>query len=284
MNPSLAPSMGDSTPISPAELHLMYILLDSNLPTGGFVSSSGLESFAKHGLLSASGVSGGWSSKPVGTTSGLPAHGIPAGMSANSSASAVAAPSPSRPPTIPERLVWFSEDAVRNYARSTAGVVADAWRSLDRLGGGAGPSWKGKAGADATLVDKTSAGDPTLKDAVDAVVQAMKTLDAYYESLTLNHVVKRSSMAQGIALLTLLAKGFSEPGYMAASSQEDVRESTEAVEDAASIKEAKRLVLERFRKAIRKGEAAGHLPVCWGLLASASGLSLGMCMRGKGHM
>jgi urease accessory protein len=37
--------------ISPEELHLLYILLDSNLPTGGFVSSSGLESYVKHGFL-----------------------------------------------------------------------------------------------------------------------------------------------------------------------------------------------------------------------------------------
>jgi len=33
------------------ETYLLLLLSDSNLPTGGFVASSGLESFYAHGLL-----------------------------------------------------------------------------------------------------------------------------------------------------------------------------------------------------------------------------------------
>lgn len=36
-----------------AETYILLVLADSNLPTGSFVASSGLESFEKHGFLRA---------------------------------------------------------------------------------------------------------------------------------------------------------------------------------------------------------------------------------------
>ena len=62
--------------------------------------------------------------------------------------------------------------------------------------------------------------------------------------------------------VTLLAKGFSVPPWMDGQTND---------EDAAG----KRELVDDFRKAIRRGEVAGHLPICWGLLANASGLALG---------
>jgi urease accessory protein len=201
------------SPISPAELHLLFVLLDSSLPTGGFVSSSGLESYAKHGFLSTRSPAAGG-----GTTQ--------------------------------RRLVKYAEEAVENYAMGTVGFVGDAWRCLEGFG-------KGK-GKECDL-------DETLKMVI--------RLDDGYEAMTLNHVTRRSSTAQGIAMLTLLAKGFSLPGYMDAEGAEDGEEIAGIPPNVSS--RSKRELVDMFRKAIRSGQTAGHLPVCWGLLANASGLALG---------
>jgi urease accessory protein UreF len=174
------------------ERHLLYILLDSNLPTGGFVASSGLESYSKHGFLSSS--------------------------------------STSQHLTPQEAVVRFAERSVTNYASSTLGFVRDAWAGLE----------KGR-------------------------IEELIRLDEMYEAMTLNHVTRRSSTAQGVALLTLLTKGFSVPtmpNLDIGSRQED------------SMLKYK-TTINTFKLRIRRGEAHGHLPVCWGLLTRAMGLSLG---------
>jgi urease accessory protein len=103
---------------------------------------------------------------------------------------------------------------------------------------------------------------------MEQVLDEVKQLDDLYEAMTLNHVTRRSSTAQGIALLTLLAKGFSVPSHM-----DDALQDGELADSLYSVR--KRQLVNRFRKAIRKGEVAGHLPICWGLLANASGLAIG---------
>ncbi len=203
--------------ISPTELHLLFVLLDSSLPTGGFVSSSGLESYAKHGFLSTRSPAAGG-----GTTQ--------------------------------RRLVKYAQEAVENYAMGTVGFVADAWRCLEGL-------------------DKGKGKEKDLEETLKMVIG----LDDGYEAMTLNHVTKRSSTAQGIAMLTLLSKGFSVPGYMEAEEDEGDDESNSL---ANSSSKAKRELVDMFRRAIRKGETAGHMPICWGLLANASGLALG---EGRGQ-
>lgn len=182
---------------SPAETHLLYILLDSNLPTGGFVASSGLESYVKHGF--------------VGTSS---------------NAGSI------------DGLVKFVQESVRNYAASTGGFVRDAWRLIGH------PPNEGQ---------ETSA-----EDIVDDVLR----LDALYNAMTLNHVTRRSSTAQGIALLTLFSKAFADADPFGDPTRDGKRARG-------------KLVIDRFKKLVRLGKTPGHLSVCWGLLTSSAGLSLG---------
>lgn len=166
-----------------AEQHLLFILLDSNLPTGGFISSSGLESYAKHGFLKA--------------------------------------------PIAPQ-LVEFARAEVANYARASLGFVRDAWNAV-----------------------QTGQG----------VLDKIKNIDKMQEAMMLNHVARRSSKAQGVAMLTLFSKGFSKPAYMAPSAEKTSAE----------------VLMDEYKKSIRRGEAEGHLNVCWGVITAALGVSLGTC-------
>lgn len=190
-----------STPSpSAAESHLLYVLLDSNLPTGGFVASSGLESYAKHGLLS-----------PL--------------LGEKSTAKKTQ-----------DAVLNFVDESLRNYASGTMAFVRDAWNALD---------------------------DNIREEGGEfGVTDTLRELDNLYEAMTLNHVTRRSSTAQGIALLTLFSKSLAGTDGHAADAEEG--ESQAAVE-----------AVEHFRRMIRKGETFGHLPVCWGLLTRASGLGLG---------
>ena len=69
-----------------APSHLLHVLLDSNLPTGGFIASSSLESYAKHGFFRAQ--------------------------------------TPSTSPG--QSVVEFGRAEIENFARATCGVVNDA--------------------------------------------------------------------------------------------------------------------------------------------------------------
>ena len=164
-----------------AEQHLLFILLDSNLPTGGFISSSGLESYAKHGLLKA--------------------------------------------PIAPQ-LVDFARAEVANYARASLGFVRDGWNAVQ---------------------------------AGHGVLDKIKEIDKTQEAMMLNHVARRSSKAQGVAMLTLFSKGFSKPVYMASGAEKTLAET----------------LMDDYKKCIRRGEAEGHLNVCWGVITAALGISLG---------
>ncbi|KAJ9116396.1 hypothetical protein QFC22_004838 [Naganishia vaughanmartiniae] len=210
--------------------HLLYILLDSNLPTGGFVASSGLESYAKHGFLRST----------TGTTN-----------VAHSAAS----------------LVHYVQESVVNYSASTVPFVRDSWELL-----------------------RTPEQEDTEEDEegkVGHMVEQVKRLDALYDAVTLNHVTRRSSTAQGIALLTLYTKAFAEPLNTKDDDDDDNNNSDEQRNRSSSQERMRRmgkergtLVIERIKKLIRRGETAGHLPVCWGLITSAAGLSLG-CLEAE---
>jgi urease accessory protein len=208
---------------SALERHVLYILLDSNLPTGGFVASSGLESYAKHGFFSSS---------HLASLSDAQGSARAAGVE------------------IQEAVVDFAQSSVMNYAKSTLAFVKDAWTLLDRL-------------------QTAEAGDQSK----ETTVAALKKLDDLYEAMTLNHVTRRSSTAQGIALLTLLTKGFAPPNlnFPARSTKASVMEEEEEEEVPLWWKSS----VDTFKRMIRRGEAHGHLPVCWGVLTRAMGLSLG---------
>ncbi|ORX38646.1 hypothetical protein BD324DRAFT_621780 [Kockovaella imperatae] len=92
--------------MSSAANHLLYILTDSNLPTGGFIASSGLESYVTHGFLkSTEGDARG--SKGAATT----------GTTAKASKS----------DSIGEWITRFGTAEMDNYASTTVPYLNDAW-------------------------------------------------------------------------------------------------------------------------------------------------------------
>ena len=172
------------------EQFILLLLADSNLPTGSFVASSGLESYGKHGFLSLS------SSTADGTTN-------------------------------------FVRESLATYARSALPFMSDAH----------------------SIIQSSPMVDPSN---LAAVAQQLSALDELYETMTLNHVAKRASAAQGVALLTLYSKGFSD--------------SSKSRTLAREVK--LKCLIDKFKLMIRCEETRGHLPVCWGILTGALGLSL----------
>ncbi|KAH7887517.1 UreF-domain-containing protein [Phlebopus sp. FC_14] len=170
------------------ETFVLLLLADSNLPTGSFVASSGLESYATHGCLS------------------------------------IAAPDANAAKTRTDGTLAFVRDSLHSYAHSALPFVSDAHRVVFAV-----------------------------TDTVEQPLASLIALDALYEAMTLNHVARRASTAQGVALLTLYAKAFAP--------------------DSTSPSAAASLV-DNLKLAIRRGETHGHLPVCFGVLTAALGLSL----------
>ncbi|ESK96987.1 urease accessory protein [Moniliophthora roreri MCA 2997] len=147
------------------ETYILLLLADSNLPTGSFVASSGLESYFAHGYTG----------------------------------------------TIP-----FLRDSIASYARSALPFASDAHRAISD----------------------------------ESALQRLVELDLHYEAMTLNHVTRRASQSQGVALLTLYSKSFASDDTRMANLVTD------------------------YKLMIRREQAPGHLPVCWGILTGALGLTL----------
>ena len=204
------------TPTTPsaAELHLVYVLLDSNLPTGGFVSSSGLESYAKHGFLTAT-----QAYEPSETD---------------------------RPAKVPatKAIMDFSLAELDNYASTTLCFVADAWSAVRHA------------------LSSTEQGDAAISQAVASVVAT----DELHESTLLSHVARRSSKAQGVAMLTLYSRGLSQPIGVGDLQAGDASEAGREIADG---------IVERMKRLVRGGKVPGHLATCWGVITAALGLPLG---------
>ncbi|KAJ7682491.1 UreF-domain-containing protein [Mycena polygramma] len=181
------------------ETHLLLLLSDSNLPTGSFVASSGLESFLEHGF-------GAPPLTPSSSTANLKL----------------------------DTIATFIRDSLATYAPSALPFVSDAH-----------------------IVSK------------ERTLGLLTELDELYECMTLNHVARRASASQGVALLSLYSKGFSRPPGAAFSYI--VPDEGGAEQDAGMP-----ALVDAFKLLIRRGEqdAHGHLPVCWGVLCGALGLSL----------
>ena len=177
-----------------SESYLVQLLSDSNLPTGGFIASGGLESYHAHGFL-----------PPHDTLS---------------------------------TTLSFVEHTLGNYAASVLPYMCAAYRlSRSYIGGH--------------------------DDALDALCR----LDWHHHTLLLNHVSRRASLIQGIALLTLYVRSFSS-----------------ALQDDSARADA---LVEELRRRIRRGgarlaggalalpsdELAGHLAVCTGVFSCCVGLS-----------
>ncbi|KAI9637267.1 uncharacterized protein MKK02DRAFT_23978 [Dioszegia hungarica] len=230
------------------QTHLIYLLLDSNLPTGGFVASSGLESWAKHGLGGPYSAYTSTSAAPVSGTS----HGAGQAGSQPSRAGGQVHAS--------KRVTEFMEAEVDNYAMSTGWFVRQGWRVVE-----------GRR-------DSGSAETATTADDIEQTLQSILALDKTHEATLLSHVSRRASKAQGVAILTLYTKGLTRPpGY--ATSTGDIpsdtnEEDKETSEEREGREEIAGAVVEGYKRLIRRGLAPGHLAVCWGLMMAALGLSL----------
>ena len=119
-----------------SESYLVQLLSDSNLPTGGFIASGGLESYHAHGFL-----------PPHDTVS---------------------------------TTLSFVEHTLANYAASVLPYMCAAYR-LSR----------------------------SYIEGHDDALDALCRLDWHHHTLLLNHVSRRASLIQGIALLTLYVRSFS---------------------------------------------------------------------------
>jgi urease accessory protein len=180
------------------ETYVLLVLSDSNLPTGSFVASAGLESYVKHGF-----------SSPISS----------------------------------ESTIDFVRDSLASYAKSALPFVSDAHRSVEKF-----------------LLENEE-GDGKLSDVLPILIE----LDGLYQAMTLNHVARRASTAQGVALLTLYTKAFLCPTSIT---------SFPAVRTRHHENQMAKLV-DEFKLKIRREEVAGHLPICWGILTAALGLRRG---------
>ena len=140
----------------------------------------------------------------------------------------------------------FIRDSLGSYARSALPFMSDAHHAVESFA----------LGKDGNR-DESEIWNDTLHTLTD--------LDELYQSMTLNHVTRRASMSQGVALLTLYSKGFSRTPSLSVFSGAETRDHEDRM----------KTLLELFKTKVRKGEVFGHLPICWGALTAVLGLTLG---------
>lgn len=143
--------------------------------------------------------------------------------------------------TLPMSMINFMRDSVQSYARSALPFARDAHQLVERY----------KYQSELSH---------------DEVLKSLRELDDLYDAMTLNHVARRASKTQGVALLTLYSRGFTRPAYIGAADED---------EDQAELRRRVGLLIDTLKTFIRKGDVQGHLPICWGVLTSSLDLSLG---------
>lgn len=134
-------------------------------------------------------------------------------------------------------------DILSSYARSATPFVRDTLQVLHDFSTTTQPS----------------------ETALDQTIGKLLELDTFYECTTLNHVARRASSTQGVALLTLYSKGFSVPSFL----------SPRHSQDNASNEERMVKLVDKLKLLVRRGDTPGHLPICYGVLAGALGFSVG---------
>lgn len=267
--------------------HLIYLLLDSNLPTGGFVASSGLESWAKHGFL------GQYTSYDKNST---PSSSSSAGGSGKSLSRGVIGGGVS-PLIASKRVTEFLDAEVENYAQSTGVYVRRGWEVVDGLLRGGRCRSCGKRRRKGSGDMKSSVREKDIELALEEIL----ALDKIHDSTLLSHVSRRASKAQGVAILTLYTKGLSRPpGYdppiplespdgrdqegFGGERAEENYGGDGVDEEILSEEEIAAAVVEGYKRNIRKGVTPGHLAVCWGVMTAALGLSLGRSIHPSPNM
>ncbi|KAF8592175.1 hypothetical protein K439DRAFT_1626195 [Ramaria rubella] len=138
-----------------------------------------------------------------------------------------------------EKTMDFLRDSLESYAHSALPFVLDAHLALSEA-----------------LASEKENGHQTFEACQKTITQ----LDALYDAMTLNHVARRASKSQGVALLSLFSKGFSRPTWLTAGN------SDKAWTVASTF-------IDRLKLDIRRETTFGHLPICWGVLTAALGLS-----------
>ena len=136
-----------------------------------------------------------------------------------------------------QSVVNFVEDSLGTYAHSALPFVSDAHITAT--------SYRNVADRD-----------------YEATLSQLGALDDLYHSMTLNDVTRRASKAQGVALLTLFSKGFTNPQLLSSGR-------------GAEVDIFVRLI-DEYKLRVRREDVHGHLPICWGILTAALGLSLGI--------
>ena len=146
--------------------------------------------------------------------------------------------------TSTEKMMDFIRDSLHSYAHSALPFVTDAHVAVCQEFS----AWN-------------QTGDQIFErlECREQIIQ----LDALYDTMTLNHVARRASKAQGVALLTLFAKGFSRPSWLESNESDDRRWS------------AISSFINHIKLDIRRETTHGYLPVCWGVLTGVLGLSVG---------
>ncbi|KAH9989118.1 hypothetical protein BJV77DRAFT_1145142 [Russula vinacea] len=161
------------------ETYLLLVLSDSNLPTGSFVASAGLESTATHALFHATELALALAQLAYVT------------------------------PT--SSILAFLRNSIDTYARSALPFSRDAHRI--------------------TTAYTNANGDIRQQLDLDGALEALGRIDALYDACTLNHVARRASCAQGVALLTLYARGFTCPPFLALATPQGVDDLDEQERD-----------------------------------------------------
>ncbi|GMK59118.1 hypothetical protein CspeluHIS016_0701330 [Cutaneotrichosporon spelunceum] len=204
--------------------HALYVLLDSNLPTGGFVASSGLESYTKHGFLTPARPYG--VSDPPDIRSSRIGPGREWGSGRAPQSGATLGPSKAGP-----AMAEFAAAEVDNFEASTGWYLRAAWEATRRA----------------------------LSQDVEGGIEELVHLDEAHEATLLSHVARRASKAQGIALLTLYARGLGPPPGLYEGGKDGDGRAAELVAG--------------YKRAVRRG-APGHLAVCFGTVCAALGIDL----------
>ncbi|CCL98586.1 uncharacterized protein FIBRA_00587 [Fibroporia radiculosa] len=194
------------------EAYILLLLSDSNLPTGAFVASAGLESYVAHGFFQ----------RIPSTSTGMQSEVDPS--------------------------IDFLRNSLATYAHSALPFVSDTHEIVDAFLALPSDDFSADTSAD--------------------TLNHIKALDDLYEAMTLNHVTRRASKSQGVALLTLYAKGFSKPPHFQVDLSTSSGLQTQRTDRAAKL-------VEKLKLDVRREKSHGHLPICWAVLTSCLGLSLG---------
>ncbi|GAA5979796.1 hypothetical protein JCM10908_003049 [Rhodotorula pacifica] len=203
------------------EDYLLLVLSDSNLPTGGFVASSGLESWLQHGYASIA-------APPTGTSAAEPDQPLPP---------------PTRSKVVSAGPInAFVSRSLHSYARLNAPMVRQAHAAVS------------------AVRSRAKEASPSKPLEIETAFYSILTVDVLCETMTLNHVARRASVAQGVALLTLYDRAFAPP-----------LGSEDAIRDEAIIR-----LVARYRNAVKMAEDGcnGHMSVAFGVLTAAIGVGI----------